>query len=139
MAETSERCVPCDIEARKLYAAIFGREIPVVVLERFLVASEQMNAQLVRPEFDRYYHTVTASGDLEALEVAARWTNRLPELSRRVRLMVYLAETLPENQQFFINERTSLLAGLWSVSTAGVHTAFKLVKGLYLLQRYRRA
>ena len=41
MGETSERYFLCETEGRKIYAAIFGREIPPIVLDRFVVASKQ--------------------------------------------------------------------------------------------------
>ena len=41
MGETSDRCFLCETEGRKICAAIFGREVPLIVLDRFVVASKQ--------------------------------------------------------------------------------------------------
>ena len=138
MGETSERCFLCETEGRKIYAAIFGREIPPIVLERFVVASKQLNALTAQPELDCCTAAILACPDLEALELAARTTRRLPLLSRKFRLMAYLAETLPENQPFFINRRSSFLRGALSVAWAVLHTAWKMPAGLWWLGRAAR-
>ncbi len=125
-------------EGRKIYAALFGREIPPVVLDRFVAASKQLNALTPQGEVDRCTHAILACGDLEALELAARYTHRLPLLTRKFRLMAYLAETLPENQPFFINRRSSFIGGALSVAWAALHTAWKMAAGLWLLRSVPR-
>jgi len=131
-------CSLCETEGRKVYTAIFGREIPPIVLDRFVVASKQLNALTAQPEVDRCTRAILACPDLEALELAARTTRRLPLLSRKFRLMVYLAETLPENQPIFINQRSSFLRGALSVAWAALHTAWKMPAGLWWLRRVAR-
>ena len=132
---TSEPCSLCEAEARKIYAAIFGREIPPPVLDRFVVASKRLNQSVPQAEMDSYYRALLACADLEALELAARYTRRFPLLSRKFRLMAYLAETLPENQAFFVNERSSFLAGMARSAAGGVRTIFKMAKGLWIVRR----
>lgn len=135
MSLITEPCPLCETEARKIYAAIFGREIPLIVRDRFVVASKRLNQSVPQAEMDRYYRALLACNDLEALELAARYTRRLPLLSRKFRLMVYLAETAPENQAYFINERSSFLAGM-ARSAAGVfRTVFKMARGLWIVRR----
>lgn len=135
MLPTSKSCILCETEARKIYAAIFGGEIPLVVLNRFVVATQRLNANVPPAETDAYYRALLACDDLEALEVAARYTRKLPLLTRKFRLMAYLAETVPETQDFFINDRSNLLAGLWAAFIGGLRTAVKLPAGLWLLRR----
>ncbi|MCJ7679673.1 MAG: hypothetical protein MUP70_03010, partial [Candidatus Aminicenantes bacterium] len=77
--------------------------------------------------------------DLEALELAARWRGRLTPLVLRFRLMVRLAETWPENRDLFINSRRRRIVGWTAAVYGGLRTAFKLIKGLFLLWRVRRA
>ena len=123
------------MEAHKIYAAIFHRPVPPIVIERFAAASAQLHQMVDPPELNRYYRAVAQCADLEALEIAARYTRRSTLPSRKFRLMVYLAETLPENQPFFVNERSSLPAGLWHTFTAVLWTAWKMLKGVWLLKR----
>ena len=136
---TPEPCSLCETEARKIYAAIFGREIPSLVLDRFVVASKRLNQSVPQAEMDSYYRAMIACADLEALELAARYTRRFPLLSRKFRLMAYLAETLPENQAFFINERSSFLSGMARSATGGFRTVYKMLKGLWLVRRVAHA
>ena len=135
MLPTSKPCILCETEARKIYAAIFGGEIPPVVINRFVVATQRLNANVPQAEADACYRALLACDDLEALEVAARYTRKLPLLTRKFRLMAYLAETTPETQDFFINDRSNLLAGLWAAFTGGLRTVVKLPAGLWLLWR----
>lgn len=135
MLPTTQSCILCETEARKIYAAIFGGPIPPAVIDRFVVATQRLNANVPQAEMDAYYRALLACADLEALEVAARYTRRLPLLTRKFRLMAHLAETAPETQAFFINERSNLLAGLWAAFTGGLRTIGKLPVGLWLLRR----
>jgi len=126
-------------ESEKLYKAIFGGDIPQGLRKRFCVASDLLNAAVLPTELDRYYRAMLACADLEALELAARYTHRLPLLSRKFRLMVYLAETLPENQPFFINERPGFLAGMARSAAGTFRTVFKMMKGLWIMRRVAHA
>ncbi len=134
----SDPCSLCETEGRKIYAAVFGCEIPPTVLERFVGAAKRLNATVPQPEVDRCTRALLACPDLEALELVARYSRRLPLLSRKFQLMAYLAETLPENQPRFINQRSSFLGGLLSVAGAGLRTAWKMVAGLWLLRSVPR-
>jgi hypothetical protein len=128
-----------DAEAHKIYTAIFGRAIPRIVQERFVAASERLERTVAPQELAAYGRIAAVCDDLEALEVAARYSRRLPLLGRKFRLMVYLAETLPENQPFFVNARGSFLVGLWQSAIGVLTTIFKLLKGLWLLRRVAHA
>ncbi len=123
------------LEAERIYAAIFGRPIPAIVAERFRLASERINHTVPAAELASYHRSLAACRDLEALEVAARYARRSTLLSRKFRLMAFLAETLPENQDLFVNTRSSLIAGLFLAVTGTLRTIFKLLKGLWLLGR----
>ena len=135
----AEPCSLCETEGRKIYAAIFGREIPPAVLDRFVVATKRLNRSVPQAEMDGYYRAMLACNDLEALEVAGRYTHRLPLLGRKFRLMVYLAETMPENQPFFVNERSGFVAGMVRSAAGVFRAAFKLFKGLWLARRVAHA
>jgi hypothetical protein len=99
------------------------------------MASKQLNALVAQSEVDRCTRAILACADLEALELAARYTRRLPLLSRKFRLMAYLAETLPENQPFFVNRQSSFLRGALGVAWAALYTAWKMPAGLWWLRR----
>jgi len=124
-----------EMEADTIYRALFYQGAPDVVRKRFIEASHQLHQKISAQELALYYRAIKAVKDLEALEVACRWRKKMPLLTLKFRLMVYLAETLPENQRFFINERTSLIRGLCCIAVSVVQTMYKLCRGFYLLTR----
>lgn len=122
------------IEAQAIYRALFGRAIPPILVQRFLPVIERLNASASLAELDEYYRVLAAQIDLEALELAGRLTGRLPLLTRKMQAMVALAETLPENQRFYVNQRSSFVAGMVSMAWAAAHTARQAARGLWLLR-----
>jgi hypothetical protein len=123
-----------EAEARSIYQALFRRDIPPILLQRFLPVIDRLNAAASPAELAAYYHAVETGADLEALELAGRLTGRLPLLTRKVQAMVALAETLPENQPDYINQRSSFVAGAAAMAWAAAHTARQAAKGLWLLR-----
>jgi hypothetical protein len=123
-----------ETEARALYRALFGRAIPPILVQRFLPVVERLNAGASAAELAQYYDAIKAGADLEALELAGRLTGRLPLLTRKMQAMVALAETQPENQRFFVNQRSSFIAGAAAMVWATAHTARQAVAGLWLLR-----
>jgi hypothetical protein len=124
-------------EAAKLYRTLFGGEPGAVLVDRFVLAAERLDGMTDPAELALYRRCVSRVGDLEALEVACRYTRRLPVLCRKLQLMVYLAETLPEHYDDFVNERSSPARG-WAALFGGLlRTSWKLGYGLILLARVR--
>jgi hypothetical protein len=122
-------------EGRRIYRALFRRDIPSILLERYLIAAERMDAELDAQELDAHYHAVEAQNDLEALEFAARLTGRLPLLRRKFQAMVYLAETLPDHQVFFVNRRSNWLGGIVTLGSSAFVSVVQGIKGLLALRR----
>ncbi len=95
--------------------------------------STRLEAHVAASELARYRAVIASDTDLEALELAARYTRRLPLLTRKFRLMAYLAETLPENQSLFISHRDNLPVAFVRVGFMTARTVWLMVKGLALL------
>jgi hypothetical protein len=125
-----------DHEARRIYAAIFNLPVPPLVAERFAAASERLDASVAASELAAYRAAVESGVDLEALELAARWTQRLPLLTRKFQLMAFLAETLPGNQTLFINHRDNFPAAFMRIAALTLRTGWLMAKGLFLVGRY---
>lgn len=117
-------------EARRIYRALFRRELPPILCERYLVAAERLDASLDATHLAAYYDTIESRDALEALEFAARLTGRLPLLTRKFQAMAYLAETLPDHQVYFVSQRSNRLMGLASLASSGVQAVALGVKGL---------
>lgn len=126
-----------DHEAQRIYHTLFRRAVPPVVAERFAQASARLEANVPPAEVAAYRRAIESGADLEALELAARYTRKLPLLTRKLGLMAYLAETRPENQALFVNQLSSFIAGFVRLGVAVLHTVWKMVKGLWLLRQVR--
>ena len=77
-------------EATRIFRAIFGADPPALVADRFIEASERLNAASDPQALAAYYTAIGRIGDLEALEVACRYRRTLPLLSAKFRVMVYI-------------------------------------------------
>jgi hypothetical protein len=128
-----------DLETRRIYRSLFNRNPPAVILSRYPFISQRLNARVSRAELERYTLAIGQIEDLEALEVACRFVKKFPLLSWKFQAMVYLAETLPENQAYFVNEQTSFIVGGWQLFTGFLRSAYKLAKGFWLLARLKDA
>ncbi len=134
-APSTEFATRREQEGRRIYRALFRRDIPSILLERYLIAAERMDAELDAQDLDAHYHAVEAQNDLEALEFAARLTGRLPLLRRKFQAMVYLAETLPDHQVFFVNRRSNWLGGIVTLGSSAFVSVVQGIKGLLALRR----
>lgn len=126
-------------EAERIYRAVFHESVPPTLLRRFAEASARLDLRTAAGELDRYHAVLRRVADLESLEVACRFTGTLPTLSTRFRVMVHLAETLPENQKYFLNRRKSRVRAWSALLAGGVVTGLRLLKGLFLLRSHRDA
>lgn len=126
-------------EADAIHRAVFRCPASDVVAARFARVSSLLDETAGEDEARRYYAAIERVNDVEALEVAARYRGTLPLLTRKMHAMVYLAETVPENQAFFVDTRRSRAAAYAALVWGGLRTALKIAKGLALLTRVRRA
>ena len=125
-------------EAEKIYGSIFGRKIPHILRKRFIAASAvRLNHTVPQETLKAYYRIIQQVEDLEALEVAARYFRKLSFLSLKFRLMVYLAETLPENHRYFYADQKSLPRAGYFMIMGFFATLYKLFKGWLLIWRHK--
>jgi len=124
-------------EAEKIYFAIFKRKIPLSIYTHFENISKKINDKYTDEEIKRYYDYIAKIHDIEALELAARYFKKLHILTEKFKIMVYLAETLPENYSVFVSEKNSILSGYLSIAVSIFRTVYKLTKGSFLLMVYR--
>jgi len=123
-------------EAEKIYGSIFGRKIPHIIRERFIAVSEvRLNHTVPEETLKAYYRIIQQVEDMEALEVAARYLNKLSFLSLKFQLMVYLAETLPENHRFFYADKKGYPQAGYFIILGFFATLYKLFKGWLLVRK----
>ncbi len=128
-----------ETEAQKIYKSVFKSRIPSIAVQRFKTVSEKLNAQYSNEEVAEYYRLISRIRDLEALEFASRILKKNDLLKRKFAAMIFIAETLPENQPHFINTRSSFTKGAAGVTYGLAKTSLKLFKGICLLWRYSSA
>jgi hypothetical protein len=124
-------------EAERIYRAVFGKPIPGVLEERFREASRRVFHAFPEEQKRLYASALNRVSDLEALEVAGRLTGRFQLLTAKLTVMMFLAETLPDHQAYFVNQASSRVRGMMAVARGSLKTAYKLIKGLYLARTLR--
>ena len=133
---SSRQKIPIEFEAEKIYYTLFHEKIPEILKCRFAMASRLLTHQFSEQEQSLYDEVISKISDLEALEFAVRRKRKLQLLSMKISLMVFLAESLPENQAKFVNqEKDQFLNGLIAIFIGVVNTCYKFFKGLYFLRR----
>jgi len=126
-----------DYEATKIYHAIFNKNIPTLIQDHFRNISKKIDGSYSEGEVSKYRECIFKVHDLEALEVAARLFKKLPILTDKFKVMVYLAETLPENYSVFINEEKKRASGYMILISSLIRTMYKITKGLFLLKVHK--
>jgi hypothetical protein len=122
-------------EAERIYRAIFRAPIPSDVRDRYCRATKTLFSGFSPEEEQAFAELLREVSDLEALEIAARQRNKIPQLVHRFQLMVHLAENLPANQRVFVNSFDRRISGFFSLGFGGVRTLYKFMKGYFLLRR----
>jgi hypothetical protein len=127
-----------ELAARRIYRAIFGEEPPRTVIVRFVPAFERLCARAPRGEVDALFKAIGSTRNLGALEVAARYRGRLTLLVAAFRLMVYVAEAEPANQDRLVKRSRDVPGAIAALLLGAFRTAFDLLVGLILLLRVHR-
>ena len=119
-------------EARHFHAALFREEIPAELEERYVLAHRHYCRE--QPDEVDIATIVARKLDVEALELVLR--KKRQTLTRKLRLLVYLAEVRPSHYRRFVNEEDRPVRAWLSLGGAVLRTAYKHVKGRLLVRRY---
>lgn len=124
-------------EAAALHRAIFRTEVAPEVAQKYVEAHKYC-LQSLSPQEQHWMDEVIAKGlDLEALEAAFRVLGPDHVLSRKFKIMVYIAEAYPLYFRAFVNEKRRRFFALLAMTVHVLRTGFKLLKGMYLVRTYR--
>ena len=135
MKKKGKRGIIKQDEAQRIYQALFKTSIPSDIRERYNRGVRTLFSGLSQKEEQDLADSLGKVSDLEALEMAARRRNKGHPLVSRFRLMVHLAESIPANQDVFINFTDRRIRSYFSLLLGGVRTLYKWVKGFFLLRR----
>jgi hypothetical protein len=121
-------------EAAALHRAVFGREVPEEVAQRY---AEAHRAAMLRVDTTqaRWMQRVLEEGtDLEALEFALRTWQPDHILCRKLKLLVYITEAFPEYYSDFVNEAPRRVDALLRLALHSLRSLYKELKARSLLR-----
>lgn len=121
------------LAARRLHRVLFGRPASRVTEDRFVAAATRLR-DLFPEQVAASRRAMEAVEDLEALELAARWSRRLPGLTRDFQVMVGLGEVCPENFEDLVAGSRPPLERLILLGCEGLRSLWLLGKGSWLLR-----
>jgi hypothetical protein len=86
------------------------------------------------PSSSRIQRVLREGLDLEAVEYALR--RRDPSITRKVQILLYVVETLPQYQDDLLNDRDRRLEGWTRLAVATFRSLWKLIKGRTVARRH---
>lgn len=123
-------------EARYLHSFLFAVPITPQIESQYAAAHSHVFSGVSVVLGVDVQRMIALRLDAEALELALRRRNPKNTLTQKFHILVYLAEVRRDYyHEFFLEEAQPLLA-LAQLSFHTVRTAWKLVKGKYLLGRH---
>jgi hypothetical protein len=125
-------------EARYLHACLFRAPLDAVTVARYEAALEVGHA-LACPgavNLSVVSKVVARSLDAEAVEFALRRLDLGRDLARRMQILCYLVEVQPAYFGEFVNVERSRGRAWAGLLGATLRSAWKLVKGEYLVRRH---
>jgi hypothetical protein len=124
-------------EAAVFHRAFFGEAADEVTMQRYEAANQRYLSDNTRREAAAVARVVARHLDVEAVELALRLRNHNNLLSKKVRILFYLAEVRARYVPFFVNyDRRSLGGTVLSLGASLLVTGWKLARGNYLVWRH---
>lgn len=119
-------------EAEYFYRTIFSAPIPRPILEKYIAANRK---KMPGPD-ERIGKLVSKKADIEAVEMAWRFKSPRNVLTKKIHILVYLAETTPENFPLFFNTKNRRFFSFIVLAGHFLRSVAKFIKGTFLLKRY---
>ncbi len=120
-------------EAEYFYMKMFSAVPPLSILEKYRKA----NLALLEEQNEKIKLLVLKKADIEAIEFAWRLKSPTNFLTKKIHILLYLAETTPENFDRFYNLKTRKTKTWFMLFFHSLRTVYKLLKGKILLKRYK--
>jgi hypothetical protein len=119
-------------EAEYFYQKIFSAPVPRSILEKYIAANRE---KMPRPD-ERIGKLVLKKADIEAVEMAWRFKSPRNVLTKKIHILIYLAETTPENFSLFFNTKNRRFFSFILLTAHFMRSVGKFIKGKFLLKRY---
>ncbi len=126
-------------EARALHLCVFNSEIPLDVLEKYVMAHDHYLTKVRNAELIWMKKALQQGLDLEALEFALRIFNKEHILVKKFKILVYISESFSDYYNVFVNERPQRRKAFLILSFHLLQSVYKFLKGsvLLLIHRYQ--
>jgi hypothetical protein len=121
-------------EARYLHACFFSAPLDPVVIARYEAAHREMN--LAGQPAAVVSRVVEKRLDAEAVEFALRRRGLGKELTTKIQILCYIVEVRSAYLSEFVNTKSMRARAVAELFGATLQTAWKLVKGEYLVRRH---
>ena len=140
-SQKSRPCPPLDGEALEreaafFYRTLFGGEVSADICQRYTEAHHHYGLWPDRGQETTVCRVIRGGLDAEAVEVSLRQHVDWHLLTRKMRVIIYLAETSGWHDTVFLNRECRPLTAYWALFFGGLRTGYKRVKGRYLVWRY---
>jgi len=116
-----------------LYKKIFGEFPPQIIIKEYIKAN---NLLLSEQERLKIKEIILKKADIEAIEIASRIKFKNNLLTKKIHILMYLAETIPQNFETFISVKNRRIFSVIDLTYNFVRSIYKYVKGMILLKRY---
>jgi hypothetical protein len=125
-------------EGEWLHFSLFGSPIPETVLQRYIEAHDFYLASPDASQLRWLAQAVRLKLDLEALEIALRFSQKGHLLVRKVKILVHITEAFDAYRSRFINDHPQRFRAFALLAFHGFRTAWKFCKGKFLLWRFKQ-
>jgi hypothetical protein len=127
---------PVDLEeeARFLLVSLFPKPADSAIVERYVAAHRQLFADRVTSPL--VTRIIAQRLDAEAIEYALRRRKTGQDLTRKLQILMYLAEVTPGYYLDFFNPKARHTCAIVSLALSGLMSSWKLVKGELLIRRH---
>jgi hypothetical protein len=123
-------------EAHLLHRALFRIDPTPQIVDRYMAAHEAGLGACAPAEAAWLERVFVSGADLLALELSLRRQNPKHVLVRKFLIMTYIAEGSPGYAAHFLSLRRRAAPAWLELGLALLRSAWKLLKGQYLLRRF---
>ncbi len=123
-------------EAHYLHDVLFGTPLPEVLEEHYVKAHAHVFSDASARLWVDVQRIVEQRLDAEAIELVLRRRTPRNLLTQKLQMMSYLAEGRREYYTRFISEESQWVWAFVRMGWGTFRTAWKLLKGLYLVRRH---
>jgi hypothetical protein len=121
-------------EAAALHHALFGREVPEELARHYAAAHAHVLSKVTAAEQAWMARALSRRTDIEAIETVVRLMGHDHVLTRKMRLLAYLAEAWPAYYRDFVNDAPGRGAAWCALAWHGSRTIVKFLKGWLIIK-----